>query len=89
MHREEANMSPAEFAIALQKKGVMMVPFVHNTIRAVTHVDVHKDQLQHVLDLVKQIYREGFSREGKASTDSGVKSPYGDWWIVEAVPGPE
>lgn len=69
-------MSPASFAVALQKLGVMIVPFVHDTIRAVTHVDVRRDQLQHVLDMVKQVLQASNTGNGHAN---GVKSPYGDW----------
>ena len=54
----------------------MMVPFVGDTIRAVTHVDVHADQLRFVLDSVSEVLAEG---GGQQQNGSSIKSPYGDW----------
>ena len=44
----------AEFVAALKDQGVLMLPFSVRTIRAVTHLDVDQQQIQHAGEIIQQ-----------------------------------
>ena len=72
--RPESNYSPASFALALQSRNVMMIPFVGDSIRAVTHVNISEEDVHTALEAVKAVLEECPKENGTAT-----KSPYGDW----------
>lgn len=76
--RPESNFTPATFAIALQAKGVLMVPFVEGTVRAVTHNDVSSADVDAALAAVNDVLQHCPDCDANGN-GAAVKSPYGDW----------
>ena len=73
--RPQSNYTPASFAVALQSKGVMMIPFVEGTVRAVTHVNISTKDVHKALQAVREVLKEA----PKSLENGHTKSPYGDW----------
>ena len=76
--RPESHLSPAAFSVALEAKGVLMIPFVEGTVRAVTHVDVTEEDVQTALEKVRELLKKT-AESGHKAIDITVKSPYGEW----------
>jgi len=49
------NISTQQFISTLQEKGIYIVPFGHQTIRMVTHLDVSDEMIKKVLDILTSL----------------------------------
>jgi threonine aldolase len=54
----ETKKSVEQFLKALKEKGVLLVPFGKNKIRAVTHLDVKRDQILEAVEKFKEILQK-------------------------------
>ncbi|MGB2697157.1 MAG: GntG family PLP-dependent aldolase, partial [Candidatus Zixiibacteriota bacterium] len=54
----ETKKSVEQFLKALKEKGILLVPFGKNRIRAVTHLDVKRDQILEAVEKFKEILQE-------------------------------
>ena len=54
----ETKKSVEQFLKALKEKGILLVPFGKNKIRAVTHLDVKRDQILEAIEKFKEILQK-------------------------------